>query len=161
MFNYHMSYAELSTALNTIAGESRLLTEHEIKCISKSLESPFLKAMLQKYPLRVSAQALVEATLRQMDEHTAQANPNEQNVVHHQRVTTSVHDALFASGRLRTSRYLQKHFPATKNHGLMERLEDFVNESLANLEVVNCTPLKGACFPSSNINKLILLDFLF
>ncbi|MBM4222844.1 MAG: hypothetical protein FJ161_03495 [Gammaproteobacteria bacterium] len=64
MFNYHMSYAELSTALNTIALEKRLLTEHEVKCIDTSLEKSFLKAMLTQYPLGHSARNLLQETAR-------------------------------------------------------------------------------------------------
>jgi len=120
-----MSYAELSTALNAVALEKRLLTEHEVKCISKSLENPFLKAMLQQYPLLHSAQILLQNTLTQMEQEAAQRA--HQNTVP---VPTYVHAVAFADPRSRTAQYLQQHFPATKKTGLMEKLEGFMNEFL-------------------------------
>ncbi|MBM4222875.1 MAG: hypothetical protein FJ161_03650, partial [Gammaproteobacteria bacterium] len=123
MFNYHMSYAELSTALNTIVPEKRLLTKYEVQCIIKSLENPFLNAMLQEYPLLKSAQELLQDSLTRMEQEAAQRG--DQNAV-----PTNVHDAAFASPRSRTARYLQRHFPATKKPGLIEKLEEFVSESL-------------------------------
>ncbi|MBM4223148.1 MAG: hypothetical protein FJ161_05080 [Gammaproteobacteria bacterium] len=151
MFNYQMSYAELSTALNNMNRMHRLLTVHEITCIENSLKNPFLKALIYEYPFLRSAQTLLQNSLTQQEQEAAE----------HDLICTNVHDIAFAGSRERTARYLQKQFPATGRSGLMEKLQDFVKNSLVNTDVVNCTPLKGACFPSSNINKLILLDFLF
>ncbi|MBM4222788.1 MAG: hypothetical protein FJ161_03185, partial [Gammaproteobacteria bacterium] len=123
MFNYHMSYAELSTSLNTIVLEKRLLTEHEVQCISKSLKNPFLIAMLKEYPLLKSAQELLQKTLIRMEQEAAQRG-------HQNAVLIGVHNAAYAGPRERTKRYLQTHFPATKKPGLMEKLEEFVSEFL-------------------------------
>ncbi|MBM4222933.1 MAG: hypothetical protein FJ161_03955, partial [Gammaproteobacteria bacterium] len=123
MFNYHMSYAELSAALNTIVLEERLLTDHEVRCIGKSLENPFLNAMLQEYPLLKSAQELLQKTLIRMEQEAAQRG-------HQNAVLIGVHNAAYAGPRERTKRYLQKQFPATKKPGLMEKLEEFVSEFL-------------------------------
>ncbi|MBM4223009.1 MAG: hypothetical protein FJ161_04350, partial [Gammaproteobacteria bacterium] len=127
MFNYRMSYAELSTALNNVAAEHRLLTPHEVTCIERSLEHPFLTAILKKYPLLQSAQKLLQDALTQ---NNVQGNRENVELLQH------VHDVAFSGPRASTALYLQKYLRAGRRSDLMEKLESFVGEALDNADVL-------------------------
>ncbi|MBM4223074.1 MAG: hypothetical protein FJ161_04685 [Gammaproteobacteria bacterium] len=62
-------------------------------------------------------------------------------------------------------RLKKKKWLAVQLKLITQLAQEYLPEGLVCLKgpnvLVNCTPLKGACFPSSNINKLIWLDFLF
>lgn len=128
MFTSHMSYADIIQCLSIVEQEKRPLTPFEFKKISDSVREPFLRAMLQMYPIPSNLRKILHTALEHTKDQVIQNrnqrdHRNESLKTQHQneRFDEShlrVHSDFYFDARSRTNQYFSKTYPSKKNKTL-------------------------------------------
>lgn len=122
-FSYHMSYDELSVALENVSQENRALSDMELRCLQESLKDHLLQDLLELYPLTPQARAVVQQTVEKkvMLEVNSVVSAQESRIIC---------NLIYGRARQKVEQFLTEHFPPDSQMPLLAKIQKITATAL-------------------------------